>query len=135
MIASIPYPSTCSLQEAPLVNLLDNPMTLENQRIQQAQIGDLEAFNELVLAYQDRVFRQALWMLKDETAAEDACQEAFLRAYRKIGTFHGGPFHPWLSRIVTNVCLDQIRMSKRKPCNAFCDLIKVNAKTITNLTG
>ncbi len=91
-------------------------MAPQDQRIWQTQNGNLEAFNELVLIYQDRVFRQALWMLNDEAAAQDVCQEAFLHAYRKIGTFHGGPFRPWLLRITTNLCLDQIYAARRHPC-------------------
>jgi RNA polymerase sigma-70 factor, ECF subfamily len=92
-----------------------NPAVTEDQSIRKAQKGDITAFNELVLIYQDRVFRQALWILHDDAAAEDACQETFLRAYRSIHTFRGGPFRPWLLRIATNYCIDQIRTARRRP--------------------
>ena len=75
--------------------------------------GDMDAFNELVLTHQDAVYRQALWLLGDEDAAEDAAQEAFLRAYRNLNTFNGGPFRPWVMRITTNYCLDQLRSQKK----------------------
>lgn len=84
----------------------------EERWINQAQSGDLEAFNQLILAYQDVVFRQALWMLQEEEAAEDATQEAFLAAYRHINTFRGGSFRAWLLKVTTNHCLDLIRYAK-----------------------
>src|SRR5512133_1404609 len=77
-----------------------------------AQQEELNAFNELVLTHQDAVYRQALWILGDEDAAEDATQEAFLRAYRNFHTYDGGPFRPWIMRITTNYCLDQLRRRK-----------------------
>jgi RNA polymerase sigma factor (sigma-70 family) len=80
--------------------------------IAKAMKGDLDSFNELVLQYQDAVYRQAYWILGSEEAAEDATQEAFLRAYRNMAGFNGGPFRPWILRIVTNYCYDQIRRQK-----------------------
>ena len=79
------------------------------------QQGDLDAFNQLVLAYQDLVYRQAYWILGEEEAAEDAAQEAFYRAFQKIHTFKGSSFRAWILRIATNHCLDQIRKSKCHP--------------------
>jgi RNA polymerase sigma-70 factor (ECF subfamily) len=88
----------------------------EDQMIQRGQKGDLNAFNELVLAYQDLVYRQALWILRERETAEDATQETFLKAYRKIHTFQlGRNFRNWLLRIATNQCLDMIRAAKRYP--------------------
>jgi len=80
-----------------------------------AKQGDLEAFNQLVLTYQDLVYRQAYWILGQEEAAEDAAQEAFYRAFQKIHTFKGSSFRAWILRIATNHCLDQIRRSKCHP--------------------
>ena len=92
------------------------PCSREDHLIEKAQNGDLEAFNELVLAYQDLVYRQALWILKEEEAAEDAVQDTFLKAYRKINTFlRGRPFRSWLLKITTNQCLDMIRKANRHP--------------------
>jgi RNA polymerase sigma-70 factor (ECF subfamily) len=73
---------------------------------------DLHTFNNLVLEHQDAVYRQAYWILNDPAAAEDAAQEAFLRAYRNIDRYNGGPFLPWVLRITTNYCLDQLRRRK-----------------------
>jgi RNA polymerase sigma-70 factor, ECF subfamily len=80
--------------------------------IEQAKRGNLDAFNELVLAYQDSVYRQAFWIMGEEEAAEDATQEAFIRVYRNLNTYNGGPFRPWTLRIATNYCLDQLRRMK-----------------------
>jgi len=83
--------------------------------IQAAQQGDLDAFNRLVLAYQDIVYNQALRMLGDEAAASDATQEAFISAYRNMKGFRGGIFRAWLLRIVTNACYDDLRRRQRRP--------------------
>ena len=80
-----------------------------------AQKGDLDAFNRLVLKYQDMAFNVAYRILSDSPAAEDAAQNAFLAAYQKIRTFRGGSFRSWLMRIVTNNCYDELRRQKRKP--------------------
>ena len=83
--------------------------------IQDAQHGDLDAFNRLVLAYQDMVYNQAYRVMGEPDAASDAVQEAFISAYRKIGSFRGGSFKAWLLRIVTNACYDELRRRKRRP--------------------
>ena len=90
------------------------PMPARSARQSASQLS-LDLFNELVLAHQDMVFRQALYILGDEASAEDAAQEAFLRAYHNWHTFDGGPFRPWIMRIVTNYCLDQLRRRKTHP--------------------
>jgi RNA polymerase sigma-70 factor (ECF subfamily) len=60
----------------------------EPRLIQDAQSGDLDAFNCLVLAYQDLAFNLALRMLTDEDSADDAAQNAFISAYRNIKSLH-----------------------------------------------
>ncbi|MFZ6026759.1 MAG: RNA polymerase sigma factor [Chloroflexota bacterium] len=83
--------------------------------IQDAQGGDLDAFNRLVLVYQDMVYYQAYRMLEDEDAAADIAQDAFISAYRHIRDFRGGSFRAWLLRIATNACYDELRRRKRRP--------------------
>ncbi len=87
----------------------------ENQLIQFAQQDDLDAFNRLVLTYQDMVYNQAYRVLGEVEAAADMTQDAFISAYRKIGSFRGGSFKSWLLRIVTNACYDELRRRKRRP--------------------
>jgi RNA polymerase sigma-70 factor (ECF subfamily) len=83
--------------------------------IYDAQHGDLEAFNRLVLAYQDIVFNTALRILSDEDLAADAAQEAFLSAFRALNSYRGGSFRAWLLRTVTNACYDELRRKQRRP--------------------
>ncbi len=83
--------------------------------IASAKQGDLNSFNRLVLAYQDNVYHQALRVLGDSQAADDATQEAFISAFRKIRSYRGGSFRAWLLRIVTNACYDELRRRKRRP--------------------
>jgi RNA polymerase sigma-70 factor (ECF subfamily) len=83
--------------------------------IKDAQHGDLDAFNWLVLAYQDNVYNTALRILGDEDLAADASQDAFISAFRSITSFRGGSFRAWLLRTVTNACYDELRRRKRRP--------------------
>jgi RNA polymerase sigma-70 factor (ECF subfamily) len=83
--------------------------------IQDAQHGDLNAFNTLVLHYQDILFNTAMRILGDEDQAADATQEAFISAFRSITGFRGGSFKAWLMRTVTNACYDELRRKKRRP--------------------
>jgi RNA polymerase sigma-70 factor (ECF subfamily) len=87
----------------------------EGALIQSARHGDLEAFNRLVLAYQDMVYNQAYRMMGEPQGAEDATQEAFISAFRKLSSYRGGSFKAWLLRIVTNACYDELRRQKRRP--------------------
>jgi RNA polymerase sigma-70 factor (ECF subfamily) len=83
--------------------------------IREAQRGDLEAFNRLVLAYQNIVYNTALRILSDEDLAADAAQEAFLSAFRALNSYRGGSFRAWLLRTVTNACYDELRRKQRRP--------------------
>ncbi len=83
--------------------------------IKAAQHGDLDAFNRLVLAYQDLVYNQAVRMLGDEDAAADTAQETFISAHRSLHSYRGGSFRAWLLRIVTNACYDELRRRYRHP--------------------
>ena len=83
--------------------------------IKYAQGGDLDAFNRLVLFYQDQVFNLAYRMLDDEDSAEDAAQNAFIAIYRNLDSYRGGSFRAWVLRIVANTCYDELRRLKRRP--------------------
>jgi RNA polymerase sigma-70 factor (ECF subfamily) len=82
--------------------------------IQSAQLGDLEAFNQLILAHQNRLFNIAVCMLRNEDCAADAVQNAFILAFRKLSSFRGGSFASWLLSILKNVCYDDLRRQKRQ---------------------
>ena len=87
----------------------------EEALISDAQNGGLDAFNTLVLNYQDIVFNTALRILGDEDQAADAAQDAFISAFKAIKSFRGGSFKSWLMRTVTNACYDELRRKKRRP--------------------
>ena len=80
-----------------------------------AKQGDLEAFNRLVLAYQDILYNQAYRVLGEQAAADDATQEAFISAYKNLNSYRGGSFRGWLLRIVTNACYDELRGRECRP--------------------
>src|SRR5271169_4581486 len=78
--------------------------------IRAAQGGDAEAFEQLVRSYDQSVLRIAMNLLRSPEDARDVYQEAFLRVYRNLHAFRFDcSFHTWLYRIVTNICLDQLR--------------------------
>ncbi|MEJ5223157.1 MAG: sigma-70 family RNA polymerase sigma factor [Anaerolineales bacterium] len=87
----------------------------ENALIHDAQRGDLDAFNRLVLTYQTALYNTALRILGDEDLAADATQEAFISAFRALNSYRGGSFKAWLLRTVTNACYDELRRQKRRP--------------------
>ena len=87
----------------------------EPELIERSQRGDLDAFNAIVAAYQDRVYNVCLRMLGSPHAAQDATQEAFISAYRNVKRIRGSNIRPWLLRIATNACIDELRRKKRQP--------------------
>lgn len=87
----------------------------ETELIGFARVGDLDAFNHLILVYQELVYNQALRILGEEEAAQDATQEAFISSYRNLKNYRGGSFRAWLLRIVTNACYDELRRRRRRP--------------------
>jgi len=87
----------------------------EHALVANARRGDVGAFEELVRRHQDIAFRTAYLVLRDADAAEDAAQEAMVKAYRAIARFHeGGAFRPWLLKIVSNQALTMARSRKRQ---------------------
>lgn len=93
----------------------------EEKLVKAAQRGQLSAFNELILYYQNQVYNLAYHIMKDPAAADDAAQEAFVSAYQALDSFRGGSFRAWLLRIVTNACYDELRRRKRRPQVSFDD--------------
>ena len=87
----------------------------ESTIIKSAQNGDLDAFNQLVLKYQDMMYRIALRILNDEPAADDATQNAMIQAFRNVKSFRGGSFRSWLARVTVNASYDELRRWRRQP--------------------
>ena len=83
--------------------------------IREAQQGSRAAFDVLVRQYDQAVLRLALHLTGSEQDAQDVHQEAFLKAYRHIGSFRFEcSFYTWIYRIVTNLCLDLLRRRKTR---------------------
>lgn len=91
----------------------------ETALIQDALDGNLDAFNGLVLHYQDLVYNVAYRIMGEPDTAGDATQEAFISAYEKLEQYRGGSFKAWLLRIVTNACYDELRRRQRQPVTAL----------------
>lgn len=90
--------------------------------MEQARGGSLDAFNNLVLCYQDMLFALVVRMVPDRDQASDAVQEAFFSAYRNMAGFRGGSVRSWLSRIAINAAMDAQRLKKRRPADPYPEL-------------
>ena len=87
----------------------------EAELIREAQAGSRAAFDTLIRQYEQQVLRLALHLTGSEHDAEDIYQEAFLKAFRYLGKFRFEcSFYTWIYRIVTNLCLDQMRRRKTR---------------------
>lgn len=90
-------------------------LVAEPEAIERALGGDRDAFGVLVEQYQEVAFRAAYLIVRDAQTAEDVAQDAFVRAYRGLGSFRAGePFRPWLLRIVTNLAINEVRSRQRR---------------------
>lgn len=85
-------------------------MTEAQVWVEAARQGNAEAWERLVLAYQQPIFRLAYLLLGDADDAEDIAQETFLRAYHALDHFDSSlPLRPWLMRIAANLCRNRRR--------------------------
>ena len=85
-----------------------------------AKAGDNNAFDELVTRYERKIFRLAMNITQNQAEAEDAMQDAFLKAFQHLGDFQGGSrFYTWLVRIAVNESL--MRLRKRRPNQVSID--------------
>jgi RNA polymerase sigma factor (sigma-70 family) len=87
----------------------------EAELVSRARRGDADAYAVLVAAHQEVAFRTAYLVLGDAAEAEDAAQEAFVKAYRALDRFRDGePFRPWLLRIAVNAARNRRRAAGRR---------------------
>jgi len=77
--------------------------------------GNLDAFNQLVMKYQNMAYGHAYALVGDPDTADDITQESFLKAFQNLVQFHGGSFRAWLMRIVTNTSYDLLRSFRKHP--------------------
>ena len=104
-------------------NVVDDPAQRRDLiLLERARGGDLEAFNDLVLCYQELLFALVVRMVPDRDQASDCVQEAFFNAYRNMTAFRGGSVRSWLSRIAINAAMDIQRLRKRRPAEPYPEL-------------
>ncbi len=87
--------------------------------VDRARAGELPAFNALVARFQDGVYSLTLRMLGSPQAAEDATQDAFIKAWQRIDTFRGGSFRSWVFTIAANQARDELRRRARRPARSL----------------
>ena len=91
--------------------------------VRRVQRGERGAFDLLVLRYQHRVVKLVARLLRDPTEAEDVAQEAFVKAYRAIGSFRGdSAFYTWLYRIAVNTARNTMASRQRRPLDYEAEL-------------
>lgn len=92
----------------------------EGGLVKAAQQGDAEAFEELVARHRDKVYARAYSMMRHEDQAIDMSQQAWIKGWRRLNQFHGdASFVTWLTRIVINLCLDELRKQKRNRADSI----------------
>ena len=83
--------------------------------VRAAQRGGMAAFEELVARHRDRIYARAYSMMHNEEEAVDLSQEAWVKGWQRLRQFQGeSSFGTWMTRIVINLCLDQLRKQKRQ---------------------
>jgi RNA polymerase sigma-70 factor (ECF subfamily) len=92
----------------------ENAATPDDKLVKAAQKGDMVAFEELVVRHRDKIYARAFSMLRNEDEAVDLSQEAWVKGWQRLVQFQGdASFVTWMTRIVINLCLDQLRRQKR----------------------
>ena len=83
--------------------------------VRAARRGDMAAFEELVARHRDRIYARAYSMMHNEEEAVDLSQEAWVKGWQRLRQFQGeSSFGTWMTRIIINLCLDQLRKQKRQ---------------------
>jgi RNA polymerase sigma-70 factor, ECF subfamily len=128
MLDSRPFPHAVrrtppTLEDLRATTVTEDPVQRRDLiLLDRAREGDLAAFNDLVVVYQDMLFALVVRMVPDRDQASDAVQEAFFSAYRNMSGFRGGSVKSWLSRIAINAAMDAQRLKKRRPADPYPEL-------------
>jgi len=93
----------------------DHSSADDRELVRAAQRGDMAAFEELVARHRDKLYARACSMMRNEEEAIDLSQEAWVKGWQRLQQFQGeSSFGTWMTRIVINLCLDQLRKQKRQ---------------------
>jgi RNA polymerase sigma-70 factor, ECF subfamily len=88
----------------------------DRELVQKCQAGEMNAFQDLVSRYHQKVYMVILGLLRNREDALEVAQETFFRAFRKINSFQGdSSFYTWIYRIAVNMSIDAQRRQKRNP--------------------
>ncbi len=91
------------------------PDVPDDKLVRRSQRGDMVAFEELVVRHRDKIYARAFSMMRNEDEAVDLSQEAWVKGWQRLKQFQGeSSFVTWMTRIVINLCLDQLRKHKRQ---------------------
>ncbi len=94
---------------------MDYTAATDDDLVQAARKGDMVAFEQLVARHRDKIFARAYSMMRNEEEAIDLSQEAWVKGWQRLVQFQGeSSFTTWMTRIVINLCLDQLRKKKRQ---------------------
>lgn len=103
----------------------------ETVLIQKSQQGDVDAFEQLLLQYEKKVYTIAYKYMGNHEDASDLAQEALIKAYQSIGSFRGeSSFGTWLGRITANKCLDELRRRKRIQVTSLDDEVELEEGSV-----
>src|SRR3954452_18412664 len=92
----------------------DHSSAEDKALVKAAQQGDMLAFEELVGRHRAKIYARAFSMMRNEEEAVDLSQEAWVKGWQRLAQFQGeSSFGTWMTRIVINLCLDQLRKQKR----------------------
>jgi RNA polymerase sigma-70 factor (ECF subfamily) len=93
----------------------DTPAVAEAELVKLAQKGNMAAFEVLVALHRDKIYARAYSMMRQEDEALDLSQDAWVKGWQRLAQFQGdSSFVTWMTRIVINLCLDQLRKQKRQ---------------------
>ena len=99
----------------PLATQADRASASDETLVRAAQRGHMPAFEELVARHRDKIYARAFSMMRHEDDALDLSQEAWVKGWQRLKQFQGeSSFATWVTRIVINLCLDQLRKRKRQ---------------------
>jgi RNA polymerase sigma-70 factor (ECF subfamily) len=110
-------------EPAPTANANAPAEMLEGELVRRARQGDLNAYDELVKRYQERIYATVYHMTSNHEDANDIAQEAFIKAYQALKSFKGGSsFYTWLYRIAVNKTINFLKQRKNKHHFSLNDL-------------
>ena len=111
-----------------------NSFDKDSEIIRHIRCGRTNAYAELVIKYQRKVRGYCFHMIGEWTAAEDAAQEVFIKAYESLPEFRAqSSFSTWLFRITANHCLDVLKKVKRRKCESLEELERLGGNTFSNV--